>query len=86
MVPRSLELSLAAWNRLTGEVNQGIPGTGRWGFCESCVCGNLADDVNLPEMRISLQDKPNAGYSGTPMWKIKAQLQEQQAKSNGKIA
>ncbi|OLP90604.1 hypothetical protein AK812_SmicGene27784 [Symbiodinium microadriaticum] len=25
------------------------------------------------------EDKPNAGYSGTPMWKIKAQLQEQQA-------
>ena len=52
----------------------------------SPACGNLADEVNLPEMQISLQDKPNAGYSGTPMWKIKAQLQEQQAKSNGKIA
>jgi hypothetical protein len=30
-------------------------------------------------MQHLLQDKPNAGYSGTPMWKIKAQLQEQQA-------
>lgn len=52
----------------------------------SPACGNLADEVNVLEMQISLQDKPNAGYSGTPMWKIKAQLQEQQAKSNGKIA
>ncbi|CAJ1373584.1 unnamed protein product [Effrenium voratum] len=28
------------------------------------------------------EDKPNAGYSGTPMWKIKAQLQEQQASAS----
>eukprot|EP00930_Biecheleria_cincta_P004157 TRINITY_DN105041_c0_g1_i1.p1 TRINITY_DN105041_c0_g1~~TRINITY_DN105041_c0_g1_i1.p1 ORF type:complete len:542 (+),score=103.56 TRINITY_DN105041_c0_g1_i1:65-1690(+) len=27
------------------------------------------------------EDKPNAGYSGTPMWRIKAQLQEQQAQN-----
>ena len=35
--------------------------------------------VAVPCIRHVLQDKPNAGYSGTPMWKIKAQLQEQQA-------
>lgn len=29
--------------------------------------------------RVPREDKPNAGYSGTPMWKIKAQLQERQA-------
>eukprot|EP00931_Biecheleriopsis_adriatica_P033317 TRINITY_DN19343_c0_g1_i1.p1 TRINITY_DN19343_c0_g1~~TRINITY_DN19343_c0_g1_i1.p1 ORF type:complete len:559 (-),score=78.98 TRINITY_DN19343_c0_g1_i1:128-1702(-) len=28
------------------------------------------------------EDKPNAGYSGTPMWKIKAQLEEQAANAN----
>ena len=35
--------------------------------------------VAVPCIRHVPQDKPNAGYSGTPMWKIKAQLQEQQA-------